>query len=518
MSMQLSFADFVRFLIAPEDVLRQRQQAFADPHVQNNLNHDHDGQRDGQNELQNEPGGIFEQRAQADHNNDGIPDGAGGQQGLANEAGDDAAAVNPREQLTGPRRRATHNMRLTGVNVSPIAPKSNRPHRSKFATKQSPTASPYSTRSKSRLTSSRIDQQIESYGLRRTSSNGGMQSELVNNPASRRNSHNRSYADTASSSRAYDIEVDVGRMNSWAARQSDESSTEGDPVESFLAHSHARPSSRTDDVVFGANVDSEDDCSEVSSSSREDDLDSVSDGSDGLGRSAELLRRHPQQQQQQQPQQQEPQQQVPRQEPQLGPQHPIEAVNHDHDHDLNGDDVVEEDDVFANDNDMFEQQAQEAHLALDRLLGLRGIGNLLRNSIWLMAFNFLFIAAFVALPYLIGFAAVHVLENMTVVAVAHQAAQRWIPVLCQVAVEVIAKSSSSDDAFQVLDLLLLTFGHFLIFCGIFALNEFVQLFAGTNHARSVANSLSSLVGVAKVGMLLFVRVFFLPIVLGKPTV
>jgi hypothetical protein len=341
---------------------------------------------------------------------------------------------------------------------------------------------------------------------------------------------NHSQPVQAFSSRAYDVEGTVGRMKAWNDVNTNVGDIEVDPLDSLLqAGINRNLASALDQLneVSSSNTsvdgdDSESDSDDFESVDDEEEKEmpeenhrgnrevAVRDNATNNDEDVSVLAvngLHAQPDVQAVPQATD----IFIQDPLNNPVDP--AAADDADMAAEGDnEFIDPEDNLENLND----QAADVHIALDRLLGLRAFGNLLRNSLWLLAFNFVFIAIFVALPYLIGLATINTFENSAMTSKLYQISRNLFPIFVLVTEEALRKSAASGDAFQVLDLILLGFGYSITFFMIFSLNEVIKASAKyvTSLRGPFAAMLSNFSNVIKVGLLLYLRVFFLPIVLG----
>lgn len=227
-----------------------------------------------------------------------------------------------------------------------------------------------------------------------------------------------------------------------------------------------------------------------------------------------------------------------RREPQLlhevGPNHNDGAAAagvadaEDPDEDMQDEDDEEDLEAAAADADI--------HVALDEILGLRGLYHLLRNSLWLLTFNGLYIGTFFVLPGIIGIASIRTLTSSSAVTTAQAfissaAFQPIFQSLYNVIVtssinafiqKVLSQSSASDSALQATDIVIIVAGYSTILTTIFLLNDLTERLAKTfrrfvtDHVflRVFHSAVKKLSGVVKVGLLLILRVFLLPLLLG----
>jgi hypothetical protein len=204
----------------------------------------------------------------------------------------------------------------------------------------------------------------------------------------------------------------------------------------------------------------------------------------------------------------------------------VDEVHEDNDDEEEDEDDEDEDD--GHDDDDFNNPGNPAganggdgadvHVAVDELLGLRGLTHLLRNALWLLAFNAVYIGLFAAMPMLIGQAFSRWIELMPILNRIGPLLKLLFPQVNLLLSEIITSSSSARDAMQLSDIFLIALGYITVFMTVFALNEIVKPFRQrfTNRIFSLwTRTLMSLTNIIKVGILLFLRVFFLPLLLGK---
>lgn len=176
---------------------------------------------------------------------------------------------------------------------------------------------------------------------------------------------------------------------------------------------------------------------------------------------------------------------------------------------------------FDNDFDGFENELPpgegEIQFALDELLGLRGVTHLLRNAWLLLAFNCVYIGLFASFPYMVGVSICRFVGQSSWVKASYAALQWLVPQSIVLASQVTTLSSSSEDALQFSDVVLVVLGYASLFFMIFALSETLytlrEVFSPSFLTNSIL-SLAALANVVKVGLLLLVRVFILPVILG----
>lgn len=159
----------------------------------------------------------------------------------------------------------------------------------------------------------------------------------------------------------------------------------------------------------------------------------------------------------------------------------------------------------------------EIHLAIDELLGLRGPAHVLwRNILWLLAFNGTYIGLFAFFPYSIGSTVLAAFSGepspsmKTLLSNIPETFKEFFLILSDL-------SGKSPSILQISDIGVIALGYTTVAAIIFVLGTVV----GEVHSRlrlaSVAlirDILETLVSVVKVGVLLFLRIFLLPMILG----
>ena len=204
----------------------------------------------------------------------------------------------------------------------------------------------------------------------------------------------------------------------------------------------------------------------------------------------------------------------------------------------------------------------EINVALDELLGLRGpVSTLIRNLLWLLAFNATYLGIFAFVPKAVGSAVYSGLLNTTLcdkllktIPFVHSEDEEKVTVL-NIISSINDESSERDTTFRLPDVTTVTLGYFSIATTI-VLIRFGWIFSQkfrkrfnpqseeqTDHTRTVphndvhrrlrvmddhmddndpagaagatvAVALDATVAVVKVGILLFLKMFLLPLVLG----
>lgn len=176
--------------------------------------------------------------------------------------------------------------------------------------------------------------------------------------------------------------------------------------------------------------------------------------------------------------------------------------------------VDNEFDAFENDLPPGEGEIQ---FALDELLGLRGITHLLRNAWLLLAFNCVYIGLFASFPYMVGVSICRFFGQSAWVKTMYSMLNWLVPQAIIFTSQVNTLSSASEDALQFSDMVLVVLGYASLFLMIFALSESLYTLREVFNPSFLTNSIVSLAAFAnivKVALLLFIRVFILPVILG----
>ena len=160
----------------------------------------------------------------------------------------------------------------------------------------------------------------------------------------------------------------------------------------------------------------------------------------------------------------------------------------------------------------------EIRLALDDILGLRDPAHLLlRNVLWLIAFNGIYIGIFASIPCMIGQAVSLALSYLNT---EWMTAYLLVPNLAivETLAEVNRISSASSSALHLSDIYSICIGYSAISSVVFILHllsSLLKLYVTRNSLLNVfAEVMRSLASILKVGILLFIRIFTLPICLG----
>jgi hypothetical protein len=156
----------------------------------------------------------------------------------------------------------------------------------------------------------------------------------------------------------------------------------------------------------------------------------------------------------------------------------------------------------------------EIRLAVFELLGVEGPFHLMfRNSFWLLGFCSLYLFFSVMLPFVMG------KMLFQVMFVQNAVAAYLMPDAVQSFVALIQQHSGVAVPMQFLDFFYVSGGFSGIFCAVFLVDCFaaalLTLRKLPNYVRVVLELISKLSTVVKVGSLLLVRIFLLPLVLGE---
>lgn len=161
-----------------------------------------------------------------------------------------------------------------------------------------------------------------------------------------------------------------------------------------------------------------------------------------------------------------------------------------------------------------EAGAGEIRLAIFELLGVEGPFHLMfRNSFWLLGFCSLYLFFSVMLPYVMGKMLCQLLftQNALMAYV--------VPATVQTFVARIQHYSDSSVPMQFLDFFYVSGGFAGIFCAVFLVDCFASALLSLkklpNYLKVVLELIGKLAMVIKVGSLLLVRIFLLPLALGK---
>jgi hypothetical protein len=192
---------------------------------------------------------------------------------------------------------------------------------------------------------------------------------------------------------------------------------------------------------------------------------------------------------------------------------PLEIEDEDID-----DDDDDDDDIFDPIENDIPPVEGELRFAVDELLGLRRLTHLFRNAWLLLAFNFVYIGVFATFPYIIGREVFQQVNQSYWIGMITTYLSNTAPTTTKFFSDIVNKSVASGEALQCTDLILIALGYCTMVVGIFALSRTLRELRDLARPSFLINLVSNVIAVSnilKVGILLFVRVFFLPINLGK---
>lgn len=187
--------------------------------------------------------------------------------------------------------------------------------------------------------------------------------------------------------------------------------------------------------------------------------------------------------------------------------------------DQDEDDVVDEedmeDDVDAGVDDAMDV---ELHVALDELLGIRGpITVLLRNILWLLAFNCAYLGLFAFIPFSIGSSILASVRRNVDSPMLHAALELVPQGLRQVVDDFSTTAAKEDHTLQLPDLGTIALGYLVMSCMIFMWRAAVSAASQRTSLQLMGRVrliLDCTAAVVKVGILLFLKMLLLPLLLG----
>lgn len=154
----------------------------------------------------------------------------------------------------------------------------------------------------------------------------------------------------------------------------------------------------------------------------------------------------------------------------------------------------------------------EIRLALFEILGVEGPFHLMfRNSFWLLIFCGMYLFFTAMVPYIIG-------KLVLQVVVAYTALPSLLPGKVVALLESIQRHSTVLVPLQFLDFFYVSAGLSGIFCAVFVLDGIATVLKRLklpNAVKTVLELVGKLAVVIKVGTLLLVRIFLLPLCLGS---
>ncbi len=165
----------------------------------------------------------------------------------------------------------------------------------------------------------------------------------------------------------------------------------------------------------------------------------------------------------------------------------------------------------------------ELHIEIDELMGIRGpFPFLLRNILWLTAFNGAYLGLFAFIPYSVGAAVVGAAEKY-VESPLGLCTLRFLvpPSICALAAEISQAAATDDHTLQLPDIGIILLGYLMMSAMVFtwrtivcAVCQRVAVAARVPMLGKVVRVLECTAAVVKVGLLLFLKMLFLPLLLG----
>lgn len=168
---------------------------------------------------------------------------------------------------------------------------------------------------------------------------------------------------------------------------------------------------------------------------------------------------------------------------------------------------------FGLDDNMNPQEAGvEIRLALFEILGVEGPFHLMfRNSFWLLIFCGMYLFFTAMVPFMIGKMLLQVVSTYT-------ALPSLLPVRLVALLDAIQRHSTQMVPLQFLDFFYVSSGFSGIFSAVFVLDGIATVLKKLklpNAVKTVLELVGKLAVVIKVGTLLLVRIFLLPLCLGE---
>jgi len=201
-------------------------------------------------------------------------------------------------------------------------------------------------------------------------------------------------------------------------------------------------------------------------------------------------------------------------EPIVNHQQRIEPEHEEQEEEVNNVEDVEEDIDIDDDPQLGEV---EIHIAVDNILGLREPAyNLLRNVLWLISFIGFYVGVFASVPQIIGNALHHIFSRFTI----FNSLSEFEPLkfMIDLIIKVNDVCKSSQDAIHLFDVFHVGLGYTTIITVVFICNAFVYVLrkyiVHSNILKFVVEIMNSLALMVKVGTLLYIRIFALPVFLG----
>jgi hypothetical protein len=159
----------------------------------------------------------------------------------------------------------------------------------------------------------------------------------------------------------------------------------------------------------------------------------------------------------------------------------------------------------------------EIRVALFELLGLEGAFHVMfRNAAWLLAFSSVYITSLGFLPYMIGRKMVKKLSERYLQYELFQLLD--FMEFYEIASDIHEKSIQQNPPLRFMDLICIIAGYGTICSVVFFLGivgYYLNKLISTGVIGGIAKTVTSLATVVKVGLLLVVRIFLIPVTLGK---
>lgn len=176
------------------------------------------------------------------------------------------------------------------------------------------------------------------------------------------------------------------------------------------------------------------------------------------------------------------------------------------------DDQMEED-------QMDDQMDVELHVAVDELVGIRGpVTILLRNMLWLLAFNCAYLGLFAFIPFSIGSSVLSTLGSYVNSPVMVALNNYLVPeTLVKVLKEISSTAQEEDHTLQLPDLFSMALGYLVMSLMIFTWRSIVSAVCRGTPMPLIGRirlALDCTAAVVKVGILLFLKMLLLPLLLG----
>ncbi|TFJ85721.1 hypothetical protein NSK_003226 [Nannochloropsis salina CCMP1776] len=164
----------------------------------------------------------------------------------------------------------------------------------------------------------------------------------------------------------------------------------------------------------------------------------------------------------------------------------------------------------------------ELHVAVDELMGVRGpFVYLVRNILWLVAFNGAYLGLFAFIPYSVGAAVVGAAEKYVETPLGICTLRFLVPrSICKLAAEVCQAAAAEEHTLQLPDLGVILLGYLLMSAMVFTWRSIVcavckrMAVTALPMLGKVVRMLECTAAVVKVGVLLFSKMALCPLLLG----